>query len=69
MMNNFDSLMNEIILFTNHSNSSSLKSIIKVTSNKQKTYKSEHKYDLSKFGLTKDKIEQDCKKYYETFIN
>ena len=69
MMNDFDLLMDKIIIFTNHSNSSSLKSIIKETSNNQKAYKSKHKYDLSKFGLTKDKIEQDCKKYYETFIN
>ena len=69
MMNDFDSLMNEIILFTDHNSTSSLKSSVKETSDKQKIYKSKHKYDLSKFGLTKDKIEQDCKKYYETFIN
>jgi hypothetical protein len=69
MMSDFESLMNEILSFTNHSSSSGLESIIKVTSDKQKTYRSEHKYDLLKFGLTKDKIEKDCKKYYETFIN
>lgn len=69
MMSDFETLMKEIIIFTNHKSSRSLESVIKNTSDEQKKYKSKHKYDLSKFGLTKEKIEKDCLKYYETFIN
>lgn len=69
MMSDFESLMSEIVEFTNHKSSKSLVSKIKDTSDKQKQYKSKHIYDLSKFGLTKEKIKEDCKKYYETFIN
>ena len=35
----------------------------------KKSFKSKHKYDLSKFGLTEEKIKKDCKKIYETFLN
>ena len=69
MMLDFESLMNDIIAFTNHKKSEELSSVVKISSEKQRKYKSKHKYDLSKFGLTKKKIEKDCKKYYETFIN
>tara|TARA_B100000029_G_scaffold20175_2_gene20408 strand:- start:250 stop:1215 length:966 start_codon:yes stop_codon:yes gene_type:complete len=69
MMNDFDGLMHEIIKFTNHNSNEKLLRNIKITSDKQKKYKSKHKYDLNKFGLSEEKIRQDCKKYYETFIN
>ena len=69
MMNDFDGLMHEIIKFTNHNSNEKLLRNIKITSDKQKKYKSKHKYDINKFGLSEEKIRQDCKKYYETFIN
>ena len=69
MMDNFDNLMNDIISFVDHENSDKLQSIIKDTSEKQKSYVSKHKYNLSKFGLSENKIKEDCKAYYETFIN
>ena len=34
----------------------------------QRSYKSKHKYDLSKFGLSEEKIKKDCKSIYETFL-
>ncbi|MBD23619.1 MAG: hypothetical protein CMG46_01230 [Candidatus Marinimicrobia bacterium] len=68
MMNNFDELMDDIIKFTNHESTDILLNEIKITSEQQKTFKSKHKYDLKKFGLSEDKIKEDCKKYYETFL-
>ena len=68
MMNNFDELMDDIIKFTNHKSTDILLNEIKITSEQQKTFKSKHKYDLKKFGLSEDKIKEDCKKYYETFL-
>ena len=41
---------------------------IKQTSEDQKQYKSEHKYDLKKFDLTEEIIKNDCKKIYDTFL-
>ena len=69
MMNNFDDLMNDIIKFTELEPSDKLLDEIKITSDKQKQFKSEHKYDLSKFGLTEQQIKDDCNAYYKTFIN
>jgi hypothetical protein len=69
MMNNFDQLMDDIIKFTGQESSDYLLNEISVTSEKQKTFMSKHKYDLAKFDLTEEKIKEDCKKYYETFIN
>ena len=69
MMNNFESLMEEIMNFTGFAPSENLKEVIRLTSEKQKSYKSSHKYDLTKFGLTEKQIKTDCKKIYDTFLN
>ena len=34
----------------------------------QKNYKSKHKYNLEKFGLTEDQIRSDCAFIYDTFF-
>ena len=69
MMVDFDGLMEDLVNFVDHKMTDELKTIIRSTSEKQKTYISKHKYDLAKFGLTEKKIKKDCKAYYETFIN
>jgi len=69
MMNDFDSLMDKIISFTGHEASEDLLNEIKITANKQKKFKSNHKYNLEKFGLNKKMIKNDCKAIYETFID
>tara|TARA_B100000131_G_C18095209_1_gene603749 strand:+ start:315 stop:1394 length:1080 start_codon:yes stop_codon:yes gene_type:complete len=68
MMNDFESLMEDIIKFLGLSGSESLKKVIAQTSTKQKNYKSNHKYDLAKFELTEKQIMTDCKNIYETFL-
>tara|TARA_B100000131_G_scaffold270506_1_gene270383 strand:- start:622 stop:1716 length:1095 start_codon:yes stop_codon:yes gene_type:complete len=69
MMNDFDNLMLEIADFVDHKVSDELKINITKTAQKQKQFKSEHKYDLNKFGLTEKKILNDCKPIYNTFFN
>ena len=68
MMSNFESLMDNIISFTGHNASDSLKVDISKVAKSQREYKSKHKYNLEKFGLTEDRIKKDCKDIYETFL-
>ena len=42
---------------------------IRKTAEEQKTFKSGHKYNLEKFGLTEDRIRNDCSAIYNTFLN
>ena len=69
MMTDFDHLMSEIIEFIDHPLSDSLKKDILETAEKQRNFKSEHKYDLEKFGLSKQQIIKDCTPIYDTFLN
>ena len=69
MMSNFEGLMDEIIEFTEHQPSKELLDDVKIVADKQRNYKSKHKYDLAKFGLTEDRIKADCKDIYDTFLN
>jgi len=69
MMSDFDTLMNEILEFTEHSPSEELKKDILATAEKQRSFESKHEYDLDKFGLTAEQIKSDCAPIYETFIN
>ena len=69
MMNDFDELMIEILDFIDVQPDNELIADIKETAVKQKQFKSKHQYDLAKFGLTKEKISEDCKLIYETFLD
>ena len=69
LMNDFDKLMLDIINFVDFDITDKLRTTIKNTSDEQKSYISKHKYDLAKFGLSEKKIKEDCKAYYETFID
>ena len=69
MMIDFDNLMLENLEFIDHTPSETFKKDIKKTADKQRKFKSEHKYDLEKFGLSKQQIIEDCKPIYNTFLN
>ena len=69
MMSNFESVMDDIISFTNQEITDLLLEKIKTTSESQRAYKSRHKYDLQKFGLSEDQIKKDCIHIYETFLS
>ena len=68
MMNEFDVLMDKLLNFLGVEKNDELIQTIKHTSEKQKNFKSGHKYDLEKFDLTEHTIRNDCKKIYETFL-
>ena len=69
MMSDFDLLMIEIIDFIDHPPSDILKKDIQKTAENQRNFKSDHKYDLAKFGLSEEQIINDCKPIYDTFLN
>ena len=68
MMNDFDQLMNGILKFIDQKPSEELITKIKKTAEDQRNYKSNHGYDLNKFGLTEKRIRKDCYFIYETFL-
>ena len=68
MMNDFEAIMNEIFEFIDIKPTNDTIENIKVTAEKQKKFKSEHKYDLQKFGLNEERIKQDYELIYKTFF-
>ena len=68
MMADFDGMMDEMCEFLGHEMTPKLRATIKQKADKQRSYKSEHNYDLSKFGLDEDRIRKDCAFFYDTFL-
>ena len=68
MMKEFEVVMGEILEFVGHEPDDALKQIIAERADKQRAYKSKHKYDLEKFNLDEEKIRRDCAFFYETFL-
>ncbi len=69
MMNDFDTLMPEIVEFVGEKMTPELSEIIKKTAEQQRAYKSSHKYDLEKYGLTEEQIRKDYAPFYELILN
>ena len=68
MMKDFDGLMDDMHQFLGHEPTEAQLEAVRIRAEKQRAYKSKHKYDLSKFGLDPDRIRKDCAPYYETFL-
>jgi len=68
MMADFDGMMDEMCAFLGHEMTPELSAKIKKIADKQRAYKSDHKYNLEKFGLTEEQIRQDCAFFYDTFL-
>ena len=68
MMSHFESLMEEIMDFTDVEPSEELKQTIQITADNQRRYESGHRYNLEKFGLTEKRIQEDCEQIYRTFL-
>jgi hypothetical protein len=68
MMTDLESLMDEIFEFLEIAPSAELINNVKNTAEKQRNFKSNHKYDLARFGLTEERIRNDYKKIYETWL-
>ena len=68
MMSHFETLMEEIMDFTDVEPSEELKQTIQITAENQRRYESGHRYNLEKFGLTEKRIQEDCEQIYRTFL-
>ena len=68
MMADFDGLMAEMCEFLGHEVSPELQETIDSVAHTQRNYTSKHRYNLEKFGLSEEKIRQDCAFVYETFL-
>ncbi|MBN1761053.1 MAG: sulfotransferase [Chitinispirillaceae bacterium] len=69
MMTDFDTLMPEIVEFVGKDLTPELSETIKTTADKQRAYKSDHKYDLEKYGLTEEQIRKDYAPFYDLILN
>jgi len=69
MMSEFESLMDDILNFIDVDPTEEIIQNFKETGESQRQYKSGHKYDLKKFGLSEEKIRKDCAHIYETFLS
>ena len=68
LMQQFDVVMEEILEFTDVKATVELQQQIEQVAEKQRHYKSEHKYDLARFGLTEERIRRDYAVIYDTFL-
>ena len=69
MMTDFETVMDSILNFIDEDSSADLVDLIKITAESQRNYVSKHSYDLTKFGLSEEKIRKDCHFIYDTFLN
>ena len=69
MMSDFESLMDGILNFFDLHKDDYLNENIRATAENQRQFKSKHKYDLEKFGLTEEQIKKDCAHIYNTFLS
>ena len=68
MMVDLESVMDEMCVFLDHPITPELRAAVKLQADKQRSYKSEHRYDLQKFGLSEEQIRRDCAFFYEMFL-
>lgn len=68
MMADFEGLMADMHAFLGVEPTPEQAAHIAEQARKQRDYKSEHKYDLAKFGLDEARIRRDCASFYRTFL-
>jgi hypothetical protein len=68
LMAEFEPMMDEICKFCELDITPEQRDAIRKRDAKQRAYKSEHAYDLSKYGLTEEQIRKDCQFFYDTFL-
>ncbi len=68
MMLDLENVMAEMCTFLQHELTPELRAIVKAQADKQRSYESEHKYNLAKYGLTEEQIRKDCAFFYESFL-
>jgi hypothetical protein len=68
MMLDLENVMAEMCTFLGHPLTPELQATVKAQADKQRSYESEHKYKLDKYGLTEEQIRKDCAFFYDTFL-
>ena len=68
MMSDFDGLMEDLLKFIDHPPDAAFRASIAEQAEKQRAHRSGHRYDLSKFGLTEDRIRADCAFLYQGLL-
>ncbi len=68
IMQDFDNLMKEILVFLDEKPSPDLLKSIHQIAEKQKQFKSKHEYNLQKFGLDESQIKKDYSPIYKSFL-
>jgi len=68
MMLDLENVMDEICTFLGKEMTPELKATVLKQADKQRSYESEHKYNLAKYGLTEEQIRKDCAFFYDTFL-
>jgi hypothetical protein len=68
MMLDFESLMDDMCQFLGHEMTPQLRAKVRSRAEKQRSYTSEHEYDLAQFNLTEAQVRRDCAFYYDTFL-
>ena len=68
LMTDFDTLMPEIVEFVGKDMTPELSETIKKTAEKQRAYKSDHQYDLEKYGLTEEQVRKDYAAFYDLIL-
>jgi hypothetical protein len=68
LMQEFEPMMDEICQFCELEMTDAQREAIAKRGAKQRAYKSEHGYDLARYGLTEEQIRKDCQFFYDTFL-
>ncbi|MBN2193538.1 MAG: sulfotransferase [Polyangiaceae bacterium] len=68
MMSDFERLMDEMNQFLGVVPTEAQRKAIAEQGEKQRSYHSEHAYNLAKFELDEDAIRRDCARFYEVFL-
>lgn len=68
LMREFEPMMEEICRFCELDMTDEQRDAVAKRGAKQRAYKSEHGYDLAKYGLTEEQIRRDCQFFYDTFL-
>jgi hypothetical protein len=68
MMLDLENVMSEICTFLGQPLTPELEATVRAQAEKQRSYESEHKYNLAKYGLTEEQIRKDCAFFYDTFL-
>jgi len=68
MMSDFEGLMDDMHKFLGVAPTEAQRKAIADQGQQQRSYKSEHAYNLAKFELSEEAIRKDCARFYEVFL-